>query len=356
MNISSFSNNTIPLCFLPDGRLACYQRGSIVLFQDGKNTDRVLVFMSGKERLLGWNKPTTRLYRFGFRAAAAVDNGHIVLSRGNVLHELDLMSGELSNGWYCGEEIRPLVLSDVQGIEGFKDGIYFGGYLKNNEKKPVNIYHRKGVDDWEVAYTFLEGAINHVHSVISDIYRQCVWIFTGDFDDAAAIWKVTDGFKKVERVAYGDQKWRGCVAFAIPEGILYATDTPFSKNHIYLMKEDGSVEIVGDICGSCIYGCQWKDKYVFSSTVEADGRDESLKKLLFSKKRGSGIEDDYVRMYVGDCAAGFKEAYKEEKDWLPFVFQFGVFKFPAGINNSDTLYFQPVATKKNDLRLMAMED
>ncbi|MBR5747470.1 MAG: hypothetical protein IKY01_01645 [Prevotella sp.] len=355
MIISSVSNNTIPLCYLPDGRLACYQRGNMVLFQDGKNTDRVPVSISGKERLLGWSKLATRLFRFGFRAAAAVDNRHVVLSRGNILHELNLMSGELSKGWNSGEGIRPLVLSEVQGIEGFKDGIYFGGYLHNNEKKPVNIYHRKGVDDWEVAFTFPEGAINHVHNIIADPYRQCVWILTGDFDDAAAIWKATDGYKKVGRVAFGDQKWRGCVAFAIPEGILYATDSPYSKNHIYLMKEDGSVEIVGDLCGSCIYGCQWKDKFVFSSTVEADGRDESLKELLFSKKRGEGIEDNYVRLYVGDLTNGFHVIYKEKKDWLPFIFQFGAFKFPAGVNNGDSLYFQPVATRDNDMSLMVLK-
>lgn len=298
----------------------------------------------------------TRLLRFGIRAAAAIDDKRVVFSCGNSLYELDLENGELSAGWHCGDGIRPLVLSNVQGIVGFGDGLFFGGYLHNNERKPVNIYRRKGVDDWEEVFTFPEGAINHIHNLIADPYRQCVWVFTGDFDDAAAIWKATNGFKKVERVAFGDQKWRGCVAFATPEGILYATDTPFSKNYIYLMKEDGSVETVGDLCGSCIYGCRWKDKYVFSSTVEADGRDESLKKLLFSKKRGEGIEDNYVRFYVGDLANGFKVEYKEKKDWLPFIFQFGVFKFPAGVNNGDILYFQPVATNKNDLRLMGLID
>ena len=38
----------------------------------------------------------------------------------------------------------------------------------------------------------------------------------------------------------------------------------------------------------------------------------------------------------------------------PITFQFGVFKFPAGVNNTDTLYFQPVATKSNDGRMMLL--
>lgn len=350
------ANNTNSLCFLPGGELLCYNRGEIQIMNEGIVDKRIPVVVSGKERLLGWSRWATRLLRFGIRAAVAVDEKCVVLSRGNVLQELNLESGLISDGWCCGEGRRPLVLSRIQGIDGFDDGVYFGEYLKNDEKKAVKIYHRVGVDQWKQVYIFPEGVINHVHNVIADPYRNCLWVFTGDFDDAAAIWQVTNGFKKVERVAFGDQKWRGCVAFATPEGLLYATDTPFSKNHIYLMRENGSVEAVGDLCGSCIYGCQWKDKYVFSSTVEADGRDESLKKLLFSKTRGSGIEDDYVRMYMGDCATGFKEVYKEKKDWLPFIFQFGVFKFPTGVNSGDTLYFQPVATDKNDLRLLALKD
>lgn len=41
---------------------------------------------------------------------------------------------------------------------------------------------------------------------------------------------------------------------------------------------------------------------------------------------------------------------------LSFLFQFGVFKFPYGVNNTDTLYFQPMATKENDLRLMVYKE
>ncbi len=41
---------------------------------------------------------------------------------------------------------------------------------------------------------------------------------------------------------------------------------------------------------------------------------------------------------------------------LSFLFQFGVFKFPSGVNNTDTLYFQPMATNKNDLRFLAIKE
>lgn len=332
----------------------CYHYGSVLLMRD-EIVQAVLSLPVGlKERMAGRGRILTRLLRFGVRAAIALDNEHLIISIGNLLYELDLHQGVLSPGWNCGEGIRPLVFSMVKDVTGLDDGVYFGGYLKNNNKKPVSIYHHIDVDNWDVIYTFPEGAINHIHTIVPDKFRNCLWLLTGDFGDAAAIWKVTDGFRKVERVAFGDQKWRGCVAFALPEGLLYATDTPFADNHIYLLKDDKTVESISAISGSCIYGCQWKDRFVFSSTVEADGRDETPWKLLTSKKRGKGIKDDYVRMYVGNLADGFEEVYKVKKDWLPFAFQFGVFKFPIGTNSSNTLYCQPVATSANDMKLIGM--
>lgn len=339
---------------MPDGTLVCYQHGDILLIKDEVVVNRFVLFTDKKERLLGRFRPAYRLLRLGIRAALAVDNKHIVLSIGNMLFELNVETGQLSKGHFCGEGIRPLILTEVNNILGFDDGIYFGGYLSNRGKKPVHIYRRKSLDNWEIAYTFPEGTINHVHNIVADSYRNCLWIFTGDFDDAAAIWKVTENFKKVERVASGQQCYRACVVFALREGLLYATDAPFADDFIYLLNtETLEAEELLPIDGSCIYGCQWKDKYVFSSTVEGDGRNTSRMEFYFGRKRGAGIKDGYVHMYIGNIEKGFKDVYKEKKDCMPYyTFQFGVFRFPYGMNNTETLYLQPVATKENDLSLI----
>lgn len=351
-----FRKKLSPLCYLPNGVLVCYRHGRIILYMDGEKIRSFAIPISQRERYLGWSRYATRLFRFGVRTTVALDNDNIVFSQGNVIHEMNLKSGELSNGWNCGPGIRPLTMTNVQGLEGFDDGLYFGGYLGNDEKKPVNIYHRIDKDQWEIVYTFSEGVINHVHNIVVDQYRNCLWVFTGDFGEASAIWKLTDNFNKVERVACNDQKYRGCVVYALPEGLLYATDAPFADDYIYLLNPDTmEIKEAFPIHGSCIYGCRWKDKFIFSSTVEGDGRNMSRIEWLFTRKRGAGIKDDYVHMYMGNLKDGFKEIYKEKKDCMPFyTFQFGVFKFPAGVNNGDVLYFQPVATKKNDLRLMSI--
>lgn len=356
MEIIPITKQTSPLCFLPDGKLVCYKHGDILIFEDKNEVRRLSLFNSSRERYWGRFKLISRFLRLGVRAAETLDDERIVLSIGNMLYELNVNTGDLSNGFFCGEGIRPLLFTKVANIEGFEAGIYFGGYLGNMDKNPVNVYHRVGEDRWEVVYTFPNGAINHIHAIVNDPYRNCLWIFTGDFDESAAIWKVTDGFNRVERVACNDQKYRGCVVFALSEGLLYATDAPFADDFIYLMNPHTyEVKELFPIDGSCIYGCHWKDKYVFSSTVEGDGRNMSRMEWLFTRKRGAGIKDNFVHMYCGNLKEGFHEIYKEKKDGMPYyTFQFGVFKFPYGINKTDALYFQPVATKKNDLSLMAI--
>ena len=341
---------------MPDGEWLSYHRSHIEVRQNKTIVKRFFIPITNKERFLGWNKYATRLLRLGIRTAQAIDNNHIVFYIGNLIHEFNIHTGELSDGWFCGTGIRPLIFTTVKDINGFDNGIYFGGYLGNMDKKPVHIYKRIGTDKWDIVYTFPQGIINHVHNIVPDPYRNCLWIFTGDFDEAAAIWKVTENFKKVERVLCNNQKYRGCVAYALPEGLLYATDAPFADNFIYLLNPQTlELKEIFPLHGSCIYGTKWKENYVFSSTVEGDGRNMSRLEFWFRTKTGAGIKDNYVHLYCGNLKDGFHEICKEKKDWLPlFPFQFGVFKFPYGHNNTDTLYFQPVATTKHDLDLMSI--
>lgn len=357
MRITRLARHTTPVCFLADGRMLCYHRRKLLVLRSGNVEKSISLPVSRKELLFGWSQVLSRLFRFGVRVAEPLDDTHVIICIGNTLYEVDVETGRVTEGWFCGYGIRPLILSSIKDIESFEDGVYFGGYLSNREKKPVCIYHRIGVDRWEIIYTFPQGTINHVHNVVADPYRQCIWLFTGDFDEAAAIWKATDGFKTVECVAFNKQQYRGCVAFSLQEGLLYATDSPYAENYVYLMDTVSfSVRPLFPLDGSCIYGCKWRDKFVFSSTVESDGRKSGVWKLLYQGNRGAGIKDDYAHLYVGNLIGGFDELYKEEKDGLSFLFQFGLFKFPYGENNSNTLYFQPMATTANDMWLMALID
>ncbi|WP_138350700.1 hypothetical protein [Bacteroides eggerthii] len=348
-------NNITPLCFLPSGDLICYQYGKLIIIRDEKIITKYEIIRSKKERYIGRINLFFRLFRLGVRVAETIDDKRVLLNVGNHIYEYDFLTKKLSEGYYIGKGIRPLILTNVKNIKGFDDCICFGGYRDNMDKEPVHIYKRAGIDKWDIVHTFKSGEINHVHNIVADSYRDCLWAFTGDFDEASAVWKITNNFKKVERVLCNNQKYRGCVIFPVNEGLLYATDAPFSQNYIYLMKEDFSMETICQIDGSCIYGCQIGNKFAFSTTVEPDGRNNSILNLLISRKRGEGIKDMYSHLYVGSAIAGFKEVYKEKKDIWPYLFQFGVIRFPYGLNSTSKLYFQPVATNKHDLDLMIID-
>lgn len=354
--ILKIKNNMLPLCFLPSGMLICYRLGKFLLLRDGVVVNKYDVFRGVRERFLGGFNIISRLLRIGVRAAIPLNEDRIVFYINGFIYEYCFSEKKLSAGYKLPKGIRPLIFTEVEGLEGFTDGIIFGGYLGNPMKRPVPIYRRVGIDNWEVVYTFAQGEINHVHNIVVDKYRKCLWVFTGDFDEASAIWKVTDNFSEIKRMLSGDQRYRSCVVFPVKQGLLYATDTPFVDNYIYMLDTDTmQSKIIREIPGSCIYGCKWKNKYVFSTTVEPDGRGQSVKGLLFNRKRGAGIKDNFVHLYSGTCEDGFVEIYKEKKDCYPYIFQFGVFKFPYGDNEQGELYFQPVATQKNDLKLMILK-
>lgn len=348
-------SNITPLCFLSSGDLICYQYGKLIILRDGKIIAKYEIFGSKKEKYIGRINLFFRLFRLGVRVADIVDDKRILLNVGNYIYEYDFLIKKLSEGYYVGDGIRPLTFTNVKNIKGFDDCICFGGYRGNINKDPVHIYKRTGIDKWDIVHTFKFGEINHVHNIVADSYRNCLWAFTGDFDEASAIWKITDNFKRVERVLCNNQKYRGCIIFPLREGLLYATDAPFSPNYIYLLKDDFSMEIIRQIDGSCIYGCQVGNRFAFSTTVEPDGRTNSILKLLISRKRGIGIKDMYTHLYVGSIIDGFREVYKEKKDIWPYLFQFGTIRFPYGVNLTSKLYFQPVATNKHDLDLMTFD-
>lgn len=356
LKISLVTKHATPLCILPSGKLVYYKHGVVSIWNGSEVEKEITIPTSFRESSVARVKLLHRLLRLGVRAAIAIDENVLLLSISNYVYELNLSTGHLSKGYFCGSGIRPLSFALIESLSSFPKGVYFGGYLSNMAKKPVAIYHRIEEDKWEEVFLFPAGEINHVHCIVEDPYRDCIWIFTGDFDKASAIWKAENNFSKVTRLVSNNQIYRGCVSFPIKEGLLYATDTPFADNYICLLNlYNKCVSRLQVIQGSCIYGCHWKDRYVFSTTIEGDGRKTSKLEFLFGRKNGLGIKDHEVHLYIGNVEDGFEDIFQLKKDLMPYyTFQFGAFKFPYGFNSTPHLYFQPIATSRHDLDLLQL--
>lgn len=377
-----------PLCYIKKEVLLLYKYGTLYLYNI--RTKEILkyrkVIFSKKECFLARIDILYRFFRVGARLGTYIGDNKALIVIGTKIYEVNTQTLEITLG-FTNHVSRPLNFGVVKGVKGFDDGVYWGDYMGNSEKCKISIYRRIGVDQWEAVYTFAQGEVNHIHNIVPDRYNDCVWIFTGDFDNGAAIWKTVDNFKTIVPILRGNQLYRGCVVFPTNNGLLFATDSPFIDNFIMRLRP---VEFIGNfqgeivtylninnkkwlleklfpIDGSCIYGMRLdEDKYVFQTTVEPDGRQNQNKWIFWTgRRRGLGIKDDYVKLYMGNIESGFDIVYKSLKDKYPYIiFQFGTFQFPESgllaeerITEGESLLlpFFSVATSNHDLELQILE-
>ena len=240
-------------------------------------------------------------------------------------------------------------MSVIKNSNSFEDGVYFGEYFANPNKKDVKIYRINFEFNIKEIYIFEQGKIEHIHSLVFDNFRDCIWVLTGDFKESAAIWQVKNNFNLVIKIFGGNQLYRSCVAFPLKEGLLYATDSQYQQNTINLLSlenENWKVDSLCNINGPVIYGTKYKNMYLFSTSVEGISSDKPLLLRYLDRKSGPGISEDYSHIVLGNIENGFETIFKSKKDRLPFVlFQFGVFTFPNGENLTPNIICSPRALK-----------
>src|SRR5690625_1021996 len=341
-----------PLCFTKN--MIVFGDNNEVILKDicsFKTLRRIFLPSSLTKRILGKSKLISRLLRLEI-LNAVYHGGMIHLTYNNRIYSIDLRDYTIKVEFEPSQGKVPLNLTVIENISGIKDGIYFGEYFSNPTKEAVRIFRRIDTGDYEVVHTFEKGKINHIHNIISDHYNKCVWVLTGDFGDAAAIWRFDNNFEKVRPVLISSQQYRACVAFPTKDGLLYATDSQFEENNIRLLSfKDGKVinKIITAVNGSVIYGCKIKDFYFFSTTSEPVGNSSSLSKY-FTRKKGPGIKKNESHILCGNLEQGFKTIYKNKKDSLPYgLFQFGTILFPTGKNSTEYLFYYSKANKTNDM-------
>jgi hypothetical protein len=257
---------------------------------------------------------------------------------------------ELAFAWGRG----PLSFTLIEGIAGFEDGIYFGEYLNNQELNPVGIYKRNERGYWNEVFSFSSNQINHIHSLVADHYRNCVWILTGDFEHSASIWMAKDGWREVIPILAGDQSYRSCVAFPIEQGLLYAMDTQMTTNSLKLLTQFDNIWIAKNLLqlnGPTIYGCDLKDYFIFATATEPSQVTANSIFGWLDCKPGDGILANHSVVYsVEKNSLSVQILFSKKKDFLPYrLFQFGSISFPNGSANDNILFAFSTGNVGNDL-------
>lgn len=216
-----------------------------------------------------------------------------------------------------------------------KDGsIYFGEYFQNMEKQAVHIYGSKDQGKtWDIAYTFPEGNINHVHGIFMDPYTQRMWYATGDRENECIIGYTEDGFKTTTEVFRGGQEYRTCVLFFYKDFVVFGTDSQYQQNVLKKFdRESLEITVLQDVQGPVIRGAQFGDVAMISTDVEPSEVNKT--------------KNAYV--WITHDGLHWEELCHAEKDCLnPTLFQFGVFDLPqyAPDYNGNIVYATGKAVK-----------
>lgn len=277
---------------------------------------------------------TRRLFRAEIRSLYHFQNDTWMCIAKKALFRYNPQSGMFEKCHDIEKGSRPMNL--CQGSDGT---IYYGEYCYNPERHPMRIFRSKdNGDTWEVAYTFGEGEVNHIHGIFNDPYTGRLWVATGD-DDAACIFGYTeDGFKTLVREYAGSQLYRVCMPLFTPDEIVFATDSQYEQNVIRSIdRKTGEVRDWQKIQGSGIYAAQNGKLMLVSTTVEP-----SMVNL-----------DNSSHLWYSWDGHDWRELISFEKDmWKKTYFQFGSIRFTNYDSESDYVIFNGRALKGLDGRTM----
>lgn len=245
--------------------------------------------------------------------------------------------------------------SDNLNFCEYDGNVYWGDYGINVIHEPINIYKMDNEGNVNIVYTFPQGDVIHVHNIFLDENKSHFWVLMGDNEAKAGIYKASLDWKEVTPVKVGEQCYRSVVGFPYNGGILYATDSVDYDNHLRLVENDGSEKVLAPINGSCIYGGETMDFFLFSTTVEP--RAGAGFKHIFENRLGGGIKSwDVHLIAVSKKDLSIRIVKKFRKDWLPMVlFQYGRVRFAGGQENYNSVWCSPVACKKYDGKTIKIE-
>lgn len=297
--------------------------------------------LGGAWGLLSRFRLVQRLKRLDMGPATPLqENGcFLVFYRGQAFH-VDIYRRSARRESIPGLPRNPLQLLLVQS--GPQQGsVLFGDYCHNAAYAPVNIYRRDPAGRWDIAYVFPQGEVNHVHGIFEDSRRNCFYVLTGDFDQAACIWVADMSLQDVRPMVRKGQMSRACWIVPRQDTLVFATDQQEKFNYLCTVADNDPQRIRRHfpIAGSSIcFSIAHSDPIVFSTAVEPRPSGKLTLRSLLSMRRASGILSDHACVYAGTPERGFDIVFSGKKDRLPFgLFQFGNIRFPAG-RSPDTTF------------------
>jgi len=272
---------------------------------------------------------TYRLVRDGFHALAVHPGGNLIAAVPGAIATLASGGSEFRVAHSLLRGTRPL------HITATPDGrVYWGEYFDNPRRDEVHIYTSDDAGtSWNVAHAFPEHSIRHIHNIVYDRWRNCLWIFTGDYGKECRILKASLDLATIDEVVAGNQQARAVAAVVAEDGLYFASDTPLEQNYIYYLDLNGHVKKCSALPSSSICACYNRSGMFFSAMIEPSpvnpGRDVTL------VGSSNGERWDVLERWRKDS-------------WPMKYFQYGNAFLPDGENSTDLLAATTVAVTGAD--------
>lgn len=339
------------LLYLIDNRIGLlFKKMTFFLVDMSTGEEKYICAMpvSKKIELLSQCRLLSRMKRLEPKCAGRLSETEFVVS---LLHSCWLI--DTTHGTCEKIYDNPEGFSEVINFCSVEDGVYWGDYGRNTEHQEVNLYHLDKNRHISVVHTFPAGSVRHIHNIVED--GNGFVLFVGDNEAEAGIYKVNKDWSEVKPWKTGQQKYRAVVGFSYNGGGLYATDSVETENHLRFITLDGEEKIIAPLNGSCIYGCETKDDYLFSTTVEP--HEGGGLKSLFIDSLGGGIKSrDVTIVAVSKKDLTARQVASFRKDGWPMkLFQYGRCIFAGGQENQTVAWGSPVACKKYDGKTIKIE-
>jgi hypothetical protein len=295
---------------------------------DGKVIDKKYSFI-GNFRLLA------RLLRIEVSGMLILEDGSRVLIAKKGIFVAKPNSKEYIRTFNITRGSKPMnICQDSDG------SLYFGEYILNgpflqDEREEVHVYKSDdNAYNWNICYTFPKNTIRHIHGIFYDKFTDKMWFTSGDRGNECIIGNTDNGFKTINIVKQGGQKYRAVKLFFYKDFIVYGTDTQIEQNHIYrFSRESGDEECIQKVQGSVISGVQVGDKACISTAIEPSEVNK----------------ESYVHLWYTPDGNHWRDIYKVKNDSLSLkYFQFAKMQFPHNAIIGDKIIATGHAVKRLD--------
>jgi hypothetical protein len=313
-----------------DGTTSYVAKGMDLWSVDAGGNEKKVLKVPGStvERLLSRFRLSRQLVRLGIHHCWPLGNGKVFL----VIRKRALLA-DLTTG--TSKVVHRFVRGNKPAHKGVcltDDGVLLmGEYVINLDRRhPICVYRsRDGGETFETIKTFEAGDIRHVHFIQWDRYAKCLWMGTGDADPECRLYKSTDQGSTWELVGSGSQLWRAVGIAIRPEALYWGTDAGSDagdrSNHIVRFdRQTGVLTCTLDLQGPSHGSATTRDGTVLVSTgVEGSANEVDGRAHLWASR--NGVE--------------WTDILSLKKDLFPKILQYGVMRFPQGLENSACVMF-----------------